>query len=250
MDIVLVHGLNGEPQRSWTAKNGVYWPTDLLPQSLRNAHANVLVYGYNADVYAKRHDRRPSDNFIHQHAQTLVTLLTHYRKSEESTRHPIIWVAHSLGGILAKRALLYSNDVRAQHHEDDRSIFVSTYGIIFLGTPHTGSDAATWGHVLQSMSDAVVPRKFFDTEPVLLKTLKRDSETLQNINSHFLDIYQRFHIHMAHENHKTDIKGTRYVSMYNSIYNLFIAPPFPSPPICKEPIRSDSLFGGTPDFWS
>ncbi len=209
VDIVLVHGLNGDPVRSWRGKNGVYWPTDLLPASLQDRPANVLVYGYNADAYSRSNDDGASDNFIFQHAQTLVTHLTKYRKSEGTSTNPIIWVAHSLGGILVKRALLYSNDVRAPYHEEYRSIFVSTYSIIFLGTPHTGSGVAGWGHVLQAMSDAVIPRKFFDTESVLLKTLKKDSERLQEINNHFLDIYQRFNIHMAHENHKTDLRTTR-----------------------------------------
>lgn len=158
VDVVLIHGLNGDPQRSWTAKNGVFWPSDLLPASLKTAHANILVYGYNADVYSSRNDRSASDNFIHHHAQTLVTALTHYRKSEDSMHSPIIWVAHSLGGILTKCALLYSNDLRNEHHQDYRSIFVSTYAIIFLGTPHSGSDIATWGHVLQAMSDALIWR--------------------------------------------------------------------------------------------
>ncbi|ORY55944.1 uncharacterized protein BCR38DRAFT_317636, partial [Pseudomassariella vexata] len=209
VDIVLVHGLNGEPQKTWTAKNGVFWPTDLLPESLKSARANVLVYGYNADVYSKKHGGNPSDNFIYMHAQTLVTSLTHYRKDELSSRNPIIWVCHSLGGILVKRALLYSNDLRASQHEDYRQIYVSTYGLIFLGTPHTGSDMGAWATMLQAMSDAVVPKAFWQSEPVLLKTLKKDNETLQNINNHFLDIYQRFQILMAHENHKTDLKGTR-----------------------------------------
>lgn len=211
-DIVLVHGLNGNPQRTWTAHNGVYWPTDLLPASLKNEHANVLVYGYNADVFSSywsRKEKNPSDNYIHLHAQSLITTLTHYRKSEGTERNPIIWVAHSLGGILTKSALLYSNDVRAHHQEDLRSIFVSTYGIIFLGTPHNGSDAAAWGRIIQRMVDAVVPRKMFETESVLLKTLKKDNEALQQISNHFMDIYQRFRIHMAHENHKTDVKGSK-----------------------------------------
>ncbi|KAF3067404.1 Protein SERAC1 [Daldinia childiae] len=209
VDIVLVHGLNGDPHKTWTAKNDVFWPTDLLPTSLRDARANILVYGYNADVYSKKHGANPSDNFIYMHAQTLVTSLTHYRKDEQTSHNPIIWVCHSLGGILVKRALLYSNDLRSSQHEDYRSIYVATYGLIFLGTPHTGSDLATWGTMLQAMSDAVVPRTFFQSESVLLRTLKRDNETLQNINIHFLDIYQRFKILMAHENHKSDLKGTR-----------------------------------------
>ncbi|ETS73458.1 hypothetical protein PFICI_14404 [Pestalotiopsis fici W106-1] len=209
VDIVLVHGLNGEPQKTWTAKNGVFWPTDLLPGSLRDAKANILVYGYNADVYSKKHGGNPSDNFIYMHAQTLVTSLTHYRKDEMSSRNPIIWVVHSLGGILLKRALLYSNDLKTSQHEDYRGIYVSTYGIIFLGTPHTGSDMGSWAVTLQAMSDAVVPKAFWHSESILLKTLKKDNETLQNINSHFLDIYQRFKIMMAHENHATDLKGTK-----------------------------------------
>jgi hypothetical protein len=52
VDIVLIHGLNGDPRKTWTAKNGVFWPTDLLPTSLKSAKARILVYGYNADVYA------------------------------------------------------------------------------------------------------------------------------------------------------------------------------------------------------
>jgi hypothetical protein len=192
----------------------VYWPTDLLPASLKDQHANVLVYGYNADVYGgiwERPVKNPSDNFIHHHAQTLVTTLTLYRKSEGTERNPIIWVAHSLGGILTKRALLYSNDLRDPHQEDLRSIFVSTYGIIFLGTPHNGSNAAAWGGAVQRLADAIIPKKLFDTESVLLKSLKRDSETLLQISNQFLEIYQNFKIHMAHENQKTDVKGSKYV---------------------------------------
>lgn len=117
-------------------------------------------------------------------------------------------MAHSLGGILVKRALEHSDSVRVADHEDYRSIYVSTYGIIFLGTPHDGSELASWGSALQGMAGHV-PRKFFDSEPVLIETLRKDNETLDNININFLNIYQRFKIHMVHENQKTDLKGTK-----------------------------------------
>lgn len=235
-EIILVHGLNGNPRKTWTSgtpPNDVYWPTDLLPTSLQNDHANILVYGYNADVFTTtswpffgrrdgdkdkdgHHDQygipkasSPSDNDIRQHAQSLVATLTAFRKSQGTERLPLIWVAHSLGGILTKAALLYSSSVRTSHQEELRGIFVSTYAIIFLGTPHLGSDAAALGLIVQRMVDSLAPRKWFDSESVLLKTLKKDSETLRAINDQFLEIYQKFRIHMVHENHKTDVKGTK-----------------------------------------
>lgn len=209
LDIILVHGLNGSPEKTWTAKsNRVYWPTDLLPRTLQEAgvHANVLVYGYNADVAGNK-DKKPSTNFIHEHAQTLVNYLTTFRKTHKTLRNPIIWVAHSLGGILLKRALEYSDSVRLAVHEDFRSVYISTYAIVFLGTPHEGSDLAKWGEMLQGMAGHI-PRKFFDSEPILIRTLRKDSEILDAINNDFLNIQQRFKIHLVHENQKTDLKGT------------------------------------------
>ncbi|KAF3763781.1 hypothetical protein M406DRAFT_260907, partial [Cryphonectria parasitica EP155] len=208
VDIILIHGLNGNPTKTWTAGNGVYWPTDLLPKTLEEdgTQANIFVYGYNADVAGNK-DKKPSTNFIHEHAQTLVSYLTSFRKRRKSQRNPIIWVAHSLGGILLKRVLEHSDHVRASAHEDDRAIYVSTYAIVFLGTPHEGSDLARWGEVLQGMVGRV-PRRLFDSEPILIKTLRKDGETLANINANFINIQQRFKIHLVHENQKTDLKGT------------------------------------------
>jgi len=103
VDVVLVHGLNGHPEKTWAAKNGVFWPTDLLPASLKGAKARILVYGYNADVYAFGGDRSASSDMIHQHAQTLVSGLSLERQSEDCGENAIIWIAHSLGGILVKR---------------------------------------------------------------------------------------------------------------------------------------------------
>lgn len=146
---------------------------------------------------------------IHHHAQTLIANLALERKSEEVEEHPIIFVAHSLGGILVKRALELSNDLQSKNADDNRSIFVSTYGIVFLGTPHNGADPAKWGLILQGMVTALVPKKIMHSESQLVKTLQSNNETLQNINLHFLDIYQKFKICMVHEAAPTDLKGTK-----------------------------------------
>ncbi|KAJ8063490.1 hypothetical protein OCU04_007366 [Sclerotinia nivalis] len=213
-DIVLVHGLNGHPQHTWTAKNGIFWPTALLPVTFsskdptKSAKVRILVYGYNADVVAFG-EKSASHDRIHEHAQSLVSSLALERKSEEADENPIIWVAHSLGGILVKRALEISHDYQSKSNDEIRSIAVSTFGIIFLGTPHTGADPAKWGLIFQGMVSALMPKKALDSESILIQTLTTNNETLANINLHFLDIYQRFKICMAHESLKTDFKGTK-----------------------------------------
>lgn len=113
VDVVLVHGLNGHPRGTWTAKNGgVFWPSQLLPVSLKSAQARILVYGYNADVYTFGNESSASSDLIHQHAQSMVTNLAYERKSEEREHCPIIFVAHSLGGILVKRVSTLKLHVR------------------------------------------------------------------------------------------------------------------------------------------
>lgn len=114
-----------------------------------------------------------------------------------------------MGGILLKRALELSSDLTGKNADDLRSIIVSTYGIIFLGTPHIGSDIARWGKVLEGVVSAVFPKKMVLTESQLVKTLQMNNETLANINLKFLDIYQRFNICMVHEGAPTDFKGTK-----------------------------------------
>lgn len=102
-----------------------------------------------------------------------------------------------------------SNDITSPHANDNRNIYVSTYGIIFLGTPHTGSDAAKWGIMLERMASAFIPKTFMHTNNQLVKTLISNNETLQNINLHFVDISPRFRITAAHEELATDMKGTK-----------------------------------------
>ena len=135
-------------------------------------------------------------------------VLTHPKRKDAIDR-PIIWVCHSLGGLVVKRALIYSRTIESPHTEHLRSIYISTYGILFLGTPHGGSDLAKWGTLLQSICSAVLPKKFFDTSPQLVEALKTQNETLQNINRIFNESVGRFHVYFFHESKPMDMKGTR-----------------------------------------
>ncbi|KAL6720965.1 hypothetical protein ACLMJK_000065 [Lecanora helva] len=207
VDVVFVHGLNGDPHNTWTSdKSKVFWPQQLLPPILEEERARILVYGYDADVTSFT-DGASRDK-IHNHAEHLTAELAANRRIRKATERPIIFVAHSLGGLVVKRALIYSSEIRGNYTEHLRSIFVSTYGILFLGTPHKGSDLAKWGSRLEAICHAVMPKKAVDSNDALVNALKSNNETLQNIDRQFIQLTNRFHIFFFHEGKPTDLKGT------------------------------------------
>ena len=207
VDIVFVHGLNGHPYHTWTSENNkIFWPAQLLPPLIAEAKARVLVYGYDASVVA--FTGGVSRDKIHNHAETLIALLNADRGRKNATERPIIFVAHSLGGLVVKRALIHSWGIRGNNIERLRSIFVSTYGLLFLGTPHKGSDIAKWGSRLEWICGAALPKILMDTQPQLVDALKVNSETLQNIDRQFIELSDRFHIYFFHEGKPTDLKGS------------------------------------------
>jgi hypothetical protein len=71
---VAVHGLNGHRAKTWTAKNGVHWLRDLLPDDLPNVR--ILCWGYDANIYA---GSRVSCQYLYDHARVLVSDLTRDR---------------------------------------------------------------------------------------------------------------------------------------------------------------------------
>ncbi|EEH39786.2 LipA and NB-ARC domain-containing protein [Paracoccidioides lutzii Pb01] len=207
VDIVFVHGLNGASYSTWaTKKPEVFWPGDLLPRTLKGLNVRILTYGYDANVasFAKGTSRER----LHNHAEHLAAQLLANRNLQRALERPIIFVCHSLGGIVVKRTLLHCEHLRHPKTQHIRSTYVSTYAILFMGTPHNGSDLANLGTSIQSIFN-LVPKKFFDTTPNLLKTLRPDNEILQNVNRQFAEIMGRFRIYFFHESKPMDLKGTR-----------------------------------------
>ena len=50
VDLVLVHGLYGHPDHTWTSHFDGLWPTELLRYCVGEQRVRMLVYGYNADA--------------------------------------------------------------------------------------------------------------------------------------------------------------------------------------------------------
>ncbi len=51
VDIIAVHGLNGDAYTTWTHKNGKLWLRDFLPSSLPGCR--VFTYGYPSQIFSE-----------------------------------------------------------------------------------------------------------------------------------------------------------------------------------------------------
>lgn len=179
VDICFVHGLTGDRERTWTADGQTEpWPKALLPSRLQQAR--ILTFGY--DAYVVR-GSVASSNRLGDHASSLLNKLTSNRESCDATSRPLVFVVHSLGGLVCKKATLLSQNSAEDHLHD---IFDSVRGIVFLGTPHKGAWLAKWASIPASALGFV---KSINTK--LLDVLQSKNEILESIQEDFLTMTRR-----------------------------------------------------------
>ena len=122
------------PFRKTADREKVYWPRHLLPETLPTAR--VLVYGYDSKI-GHALGTPISQNTVYDIASDLLKSLEANRRSQPS--RPLVFIAHSLGGIIGKEALRQAHGCETHHHHL-RQIYESTAAILFFGTPHGGAD--------------------------------------------------------------------------------------------------------------
>lgn len=89
------------------------------------------------------------------------------------------------------------------------SIYTCTFGILFFGTPHNGSNKANLLGNLQRMASLALPNAVIEVESSLVNALEKESETLQNITDQFAPLMSKFRISFFWEQEKTDLKYKR-----------------------------------------
>jgi protein SERAC1 len=104
--------------------------------------------------------------------------------------------------------MAYSPSRTSKSIQHVHSIYVSTFGILFLGTPHDGGNKAQLASVSRRMIGTLVPSKVVDTEGQLLDAMQEGSEVLQNITDMFVPLIKDFHIFFW-EQEKTNMGVTQ-----------------------------------------
>lgn len=98
--IVAVHGLGGHWRTTWTGASGKLWLKDFLPSQLNEAgiKSRIVSYGYDSNtVFTK------AVTDIDDAAAMLLDRLDGERQSDSEKTRPLVFIAHSLGGIVTKK---------------------------------------------------------------------------------------------------------------------------------------------------
>ncbi|MCJ1242271.1 hypothetical protein MMC14_010278, partial [Varicellaria rhodocarpa] len=220
IDVIAVHGLGAHPYYTWVRKQDpveeiqarrrrlhdllrgrqnntqvdkthnvtqtpsnaaeeIMWLRDVLPDFIPNAR--IATYSYESDW--RKRDIKTS---LRQCGEQLLNVLHQNRLSEKESRRPLVFIGHSLGGLVIKQALVLAN-----HGDDFKDIRLSTAGIIFLGTPHQGSNAAVYGMWLAQAARY---------DKTLLESLKKSSAVLHDIARDFETSYRSVDVVCFYEN--------------------------------------------------
>lgn len=146
MDICAVHGLGGNAMDTWTVSSkGLMWLRDYLPSSEYFSNTRIMTFGYDSDL------TDPSTVAgLENWAESLIHCLSEVRTSKEERARPLLLICHSLGGLVARKAMsqLPTSNITG--------ITLSQCGLVFLATPHTGTTKADWNSFLVAAAGTVV----------------------------------------------------------------------------------------------
>ncbi|CAN9148983.1 unnamed protein product [Alternaria alternata] len=96
------------------------------------------------------------------------------------------------------RALIHSDAARRGALEEHRAVKLSTYGILFMGTPHQGGSGVALGKLMVNVASV-----FMAADDRLLQHLERDSEWLQQQLGQYGPISGDFVTKFAFEEYET-----------------------------------------------
>jgi hypothetical protein len=162
IDVVFVHGLQGHRDDTWVnpdaTGNWFNWLAEDIPT------AQLWAYGYPAAI-----------SRWWGHAMTLYDRAQNFRQhllANGIGTRPLVFVTHSLGGLVVKKMLREAKDSK---HTDHQDLFFNTRGIAFLATPHFGS---SWASLLN-----MLPKLLWMSEAI--SSLLYDSTELLDLNDWF-----------------------------------------------------------------
>jgi hypothetical protein len=147
-DLVFVHGLLGGAFKTWRQSDSEQkletytrcWPQKWLADDINNIR--ILAVNYQTFLSNWNIECPETIFSLKQRSSQLLNDLIRCKIGHK----PIIWVTHSMGGLLVKQML---TDISESNDSEFKNILEQTKGIIFYSVPHRGSEMAVWSPGIQ-----------------------------------------------------------------------------------------------------
>lgn len=130
LDVVFVHGLTGDCFDTWTHGNKEFWPEWLAKDY---PSINVYAAGYDSHLTAKISKGSGAE------LVDVATMILDRLISRKSKSKPLLFITHSYGGLVVKQLLRKSCEAS---NPGRRRVCDQARGVIFIGTPHQGTQFA------------------------------------------------------------------------------------------------------------
>ncbi|KEF58153.1 uncharacterized protein A1O9_06077 [Exophiala aquamarina CBS 119918] len=213
LSVVAVHGLGGDFYQTWASTDAqrTLWLSQLLPEKL--PRARIFSFGYaSAPTFSK------SVTGISDSANDLLHHLMPI--TEQWPDQPIIFICHSLGGIIVKQAMISA-------HENDyfSNVLRATRMVVFMGTPHRGSQIAAALGPLAAFANFWLDISFTSLfvgsmRTDLIRLLSRDSAKLDEINESFKQRAKGMTVISCYERVKPPGSSSLVVDKQSSLLHL------------------------------
>jgi predicted alpha/beta hydrolase family esterase len=121
--IIFVHGILSNGEKGWTSKTKAYWPT-LVSNEPEFTNFDIFVFSYSSNVWT-------ADYTIDDATQMLMDNVMSKKLERYKT---IVFVCHSMGGIIARRCIVKCEDALAG----------KDIGLFLVASPSLGSKYANY----------------------------------------------------------------------------------------------------------
>ncbi|KAM3861649.1 protein SERAC1 [Diretmus argenteus] len=184
-DVLFIHGLLGAAFKTWRQKDCSIseeeketgskedytecWPKSWLAADCPNLRVLSVEYDSHLSDWKAKCPAENQRKSLAYRSQELLNKL----KSAGVGERPVVWVAHSMGGLLVKKMLL-----DASEDPDMQGLLKNTKGIVFYSVPHHGT----------FMAEYSVSVRYLLFPSIEVRELCKDSPALRDLNEDFLNM--------------------------------------------------------------
>ncbi|KAJ3578212.1 hypothetical protein NPX13_g2351 [Xylaria arbuscula] len=203
VDVIFVHGLGGSSRKTWSRHGdpNLFWPGTFLPLEPDIKEARILTFGYNSSFGRGSGKSKMSmldfaKDLLYDMKYAIDETTIPNSENLHLGERPIIFVAHSMGGLIVKEAYM-----QGQNDPAYAEIIAAVSSMIFLSTPHRGTNLAEALNRILRVSFVSNPMQF-------ISELSAGSQTLQKLNEQFRHVAPRLEVVSFYETRPTSMVKT------------------------------------------